>query len=42
LFWTPDCNAFLYAPTRSREEHAAQVMTEALAGVADRGLALGR
>jgi predicted transcriptional regulator len=39
---TPDRNAFLYAPTRSREEHVAQVMTEALAGVADRGPALAR
>jgi predicted transcriptional regulator len=39
---TPDRNAFRYTPTRSREEHVAQVMAEALAGVADRGPALAR
>jgi predicted transcriptional regulator len=39
---TPDRNAFRYAPTRSREEHIAEIMVEALAGVSDRGPALAR
>ena len=39
---TPDRNAWRYSPTRSREDHVAQVMAEALAGTADRGPALAR
>lgn len=39
---TPDRNAFRYAPTRSRDEHVAELMVEALAGVTDRGPALAR
>jgi predicted transcriptional regulator len=39
---TRDRNAFRYAPTRSREEHVAEIMVEALAGVSDRGPALVR
>ena len=42
LLRTPDRNAFRYAPTRSREEHVAEIMVEALAGVSDRGPALAR
>lgn len=42
LVRTPDRNAFRYAPTYSREEHIAEVMVEALAGVSDRGPALAR
>jgi predicted transcriptional regulator len=42
LIRAPDRNAFRYAPTRSREEHVAELMVEALAGVADRGPALAR
>jgi predicted transcriptional regulator len=38
----PDRNAFRYAPTRSRADHVAEVMAEALAGVAERGPALAR
>jgi predicted transcriptional regulator len=39
---TADRNAWRYAPTRSREDHVAQIMVEALAGVSDRGPALVR
>jgi predicted transcriptional regulator len=39
---TADRNAWRYAPTRSREEHVAGVMAEALAGAADRGPVLAR
>ena len=39
---TADRNAWRYAPTRSREEHVASVMAEALAGVPDRGPVLAR
>jgi predicted transcriptional regulator len=39
---TADRNAWRYAPTRSREEHVAQVMAEALAGTKDRGPVLAR
>jgi predicted transcriptional regulator len=39
---TADKNAWRYAPTRSREDHVAQVMAEALAQTADRGPALAR
>jgi predicted transcriptional regulator len=39
---TPDRNAWRYAPTRSREEHVAGVMAEALAGTADHGPVLAR
>ncbi len=39
---TADKNAWRYAPTRSREDHVAQVMAEALAQAADRGPALAR
>jgi predicted transcriptional regulator len=42
LVRTRDRNAFRYAPTRSREEHVAEVMVEALAGTSDRGPALAR
>lgn len=42
LVRTLDRNAYRYAPTRSREEHVAEVMVEALAGVSDRGPALAR
>jgi predicted transcriptional regulator len=42
LVRTPDRNAYRYAPTRSREEHVAEIMVEALAGVSDRGPALAR
>jgi predicted transcriptional regulator len=39
---TADRNAWRYAPTRSREEHVAGVMAEALAGAPDRGPVLAR
>jgi len=39
---TADRNAWRYAPTRSREDHIAQVMAEALAETADRGPVLAR
>jgi predicted transcriptional regulator len=39
---TADRNAWRYAPTRSREDHVAQVMAEALAETADRGPVLAR
>jgi predicted transcriptional regulator len=39
---TADRNAWRYAPTRSREEHVASVMAEALAGAPDRGPVLAR
>jgi predicted transcriptional regulator len=39
---TADRNAWRYAPTRSREEHVAGVMAEALAGTTDRGPVLAR
>jgi predicted transcriptional regulator len=39
---TLDRNAYLYRPTRSREEHVAAVMVDALADVSDRGPALAR
>ncbi|GLY85146.1 BlaI/MecI/CopY family transcriptional regulator [Actinoallomurus iriomotensis] len=39
---TLDRNAWRYAPTRSREEHVAGVMAEALAGAPDRGPVLAR
>jgi predicted transcriptional regulator len=39
---TADRNAWRYAPTRSREEHVAGVMAEALAGATDRGPVLAR
>jgi predicted transcriptional regulator len=39
---TADRNAWRYAPTRSREDHVAQVMAEALAGTTDRGPVLAR
>jgi predicted transcriptional regulator len=39
---TADRNAWRYAPTRSREEHVAQVMAEALAGTPDHGPVLAR
>jgi predicted transcriptional regulator len=42
LVRAPDRNAFRYAPTRSREQHVAEVMVEVLAGVSDRGPALAR
>lgn len=42
LVRTPDRNAWRYAPTRSREDHIAQVMAEALAGTADHGPVLAR
>ncbi|GLY79666.1 BlaI/MecI/CopY family transcriptional regulator [Actinoallomurus iriomotensis] len=42
LVRTLDRNAYRYAPTRSRGEHVAEVMVEALAGVSDRGPALAR
>jgi predicted transcriptional regulator len=39
---TADKNAWRYAPTRSREDHVAQVMAEALAGTKDRGPVLAQ
>jgi predicted transcriptional regulator len=42
LVRTPDRNAYRYAPTRTREEHIAEVMVDALAGASDRGPALAR
>ncbi|MEV0399672.1 BlaI/MecI/CopY family transcriptional regulator [Actinoallomurus sp. NPDC050550] len=39
---TADRNAWRYAPTRSREDHVAQVMAEALAETTDRGPVLAR
>jgi predicted transcriptional regulator len=39
---TADRNAWRYAPTRSREEHVASMMAEALSGAPDRGPVLAR
>jgi predicted transcriptional regulator len=39
---TADRNAWRYAPTRSRDEHVARVMAEALAGIEERGPVLAR
>lgn len=37
-----DRNAWRYSPTRSREDHVARVMAEALAATADHGPVLAR
>lgn len=42
LIRTLDRNAYRYAPTKSREQHVAEIMVEALAGTSDRGPALAR
>lgn len=42
LVRTADRHAWRYSPTRSREDHVARVMAEALAATADHGPVLAR